>query len=109
MPLLAKWKTLYEIDMTSVKKFLELHSSSTPSKWRESAEWRRANRGWLKKSRQIAMAVMDGMEAMGISQKDLAGKMNVSPECIGSILKGNHRFTQDEASKLGNIFNVRPK
>ena len=31
-------------------EFLEAHKSDTPSKWREEAEWRRANAFWLRHS-----------------------------------------------------------
>ena len=46
--------------------FLRAHSSSTPSKWREKAEWRRANRDWLPYSRKIAIKT-----AMALEEQDL--------------------------------------
>ena len=33
---------------------LKEHQSSTPSKWRENAEWRVANKSWLRYSQHIA-------------------------------------------------------
>ena len=41
---------------------LKEHQPSTPSKWRENAEWRMANKSWLRHSQQIAMMMLDRME-----------------------------------------------
>ena len=43
-------------------EFLESKASKTPSKLGERIEWRRKNRGWLKKSQKIALAIMDEIE-----------------------------------------------
>ena len=36
-------------------EFLEAHQSETPSKWREEAEWRRANASWLRQTQMKAV------------------------------------------------------
>ena len=41
---------------------LKKHQSSTPSKWRENAEWRIANKSWLRYSQHIAMMMLDKMD-----------------------------------------------
>ena len=43
---------------------LKKHQSSTPSKWRENAEWRIANKSWLRYSQHIAMMMLDKMEEL---------------------------------------------
>ena len=47
---------------------LKEHQSSTPSKWRENAEWRMANKSWLRYSQHIAMMMLDKMEELGMTQ-----------------------------------------
>ena len=42
---------------------LKKHQSSTPSKWRENAEWRMANKSWLRYSQHIAMLMLDKMNS----------------------------------------------
>ena len=59
---------------------LEEHRSATPSKWREKAEWRRANKSWLRVSQKIAMMMLDKMEELGLTQKAVAERMG----CTGS-------------------------
>lgn len=43
---------------------LKRHQSATPSKWRENAEWRIANKEWLRYSQHIAMMMLDKMEEL---------------------------------------------
>ena len=52
--------------------FLQSHSSSTPSRWREKVEWRRANKDWLAYYRKIAINIAIALENQGISQRELA-------------------------------------
>ena len=44
-----------------VQKISE-HKSSTPSRWREEAEYRAANKDWLRYSQHIAIMMLDKME-----------------------------------------------
>ena len=60
---------------------LKEHQPSTPSKWRENAEWRMANKSWLRYSQQIAMMMLDRMEELHMSQKHLSELMG----CISSM------------------------
>ena len=38
---------------------LNKHVSASPSEWREKAEWRMANKSWLRYSQHIAMMMLD--------------------------------------------------
>lgn len=51
--------------MSKATEFLNNHQSATPSKWRESAEWRRENEKWLKYARFITMKTMQAMDRQG--------------------------------------------
>ncbi len=52
-------------------EFLEAHKSKTPSRWREEAEWRRANASWLRRSQMIAVKVLLRMKQEHMTQKTL--------------------------------------
>ena len=78
--------------------FLEKHEVKTT--WRESAQWRRENRRWLRYSGHIALTVMNRLEQMGMSQKELAEKMNCSPQYVSKLLKGSENLTLETISKL---------
>ena len=71
----------------TIKKLNE-HRSTTPSEWRENAEWRMANKSWLRYSQRIAMMMLDKMEELGLTQKALAERMGCSQQYISRVLKG---------------------
>lgn len=80
--------------------FLQSHSSPTPSRWREKAEWRRANKDWLVYSRKIAINIAIVLESQGISQRELAERMGCSPQYISRILKGEENLSLETICKL---------
>lgn len=77
---------------------LEKHEFKTD--WREKAQWRRENRRWLRYSGFIAITVMHRLEELKMSQKELAEKMNCSPQYVSKLLKGSENLTLDTISKL---------
>ena len=77
---------------------LEKHEVKTD--WREKAEWRRENRRWLRYSGYIALTVLQRLEELKMSQKELAEKMNCSPQYVSRLLKGSENLTLDTISKL---------
>jgi ribosome-binding protein aMBF1 (putative translation factor) len=86
--------------------FLEEHSSPEPSKWREKAEWRRANRDWLRYSRKIAIVVAMSLEELDMSQKQLAELVGCSPQYVSRLLKGEENLTLETLCKLERALNV---
>ena len=83
---------------------LEKHEVKTD--WREKAEWRRVNRRWLRYSGFIALTVMHRLEELKMSQKELAEKMNCSPQYVSKLLKGSENLTLDTISKLEECLNL---
>ena len=55
--------------MNNIKEKLSKHKSSTPSRWREEAEFRTTNKSWLRYSQHIAMVMLDKMEEQNMTQK----------------------------------------
>lgn len=80
--------------------FLEAHKSSTPSKWREEAEWRRNNAVWLKHSQRIAVQVLLKMKEEGLTQKALAERIGCSQQYVSKILKGTENLSLETMTKL---------
>ena len=48
--------------MKEIVDNLKQYQSTTPSRWREKAEWRLQNKTWLRRSQHIAMLMLDKME-----------------------------------------------
>lgn len=79
---------------------LKKHGSSTPSKWRENAEWRVTNKSWLRYSQRIAMMMLDKMEEMGLTQKAVAERMGCSQQYVSRVLKGTENLSIETISKI---------
>lgn len=86
--------------MDRILNRLREHQSSTQSRWREEAEQRRANKEWLRYSQNIAMRMLDKMEAEGITQKQLAERMNCSQQYVSKILKGCENLSLETLAKI---------
>ncbi len=79
---------------------LKNHQSLTPSKWREKAEWRIANKSWLRYSQHIAILMLDRMEELGLTQKSVAERMGCSQQYISRVLKGSENLSIETISKI---------
>lgn len=74
-------------------KFLESHQSGEQSSFEADAQWRKENEGWLKRSRSVALAIVDFMQETGMSRNDVAERLSVSPQYVSKILSGKVNFS----------------
>lgn len=79
---------------------LKEHGSTTPSRWRENAEWRLANKSWLRYSQHIAMLMLDKMEELGLTQKSVAERMGCSQQYVSRVLKGKENLSIETIAKI---------
>ena len=86
---------------------LKEHQSPTPSKWRENAEWRRKNRAWLRHSQHIATMMLDKMEELRMSQKQLSELMGCSQQYVSKVLKGHENLSLETISKIESCLNLQ--
>jgi ribosome-binding protein aMBF1 (putative translation factor) len=92
------------------EKLKNLISGEHPSAWEEKANWRIENRDWLNKSAKIAIKILREIRAQkeknGMSQKKLAEMMNVSPQYINKIVKGQENFSLETICKIERLLGV---
>ena len=86
--------------MNNLKDKLSTLVSDQPSDWKVKAKYRRENCEWLKMSAAIALGVLDALKAQNLSQKELAERMNISPQQISKIVKGQENLTLETISNL---------
>lgn len=86
---------------------LKEHQSSTPSKWRENAEWRMANKSWLRYSQRIAMMMLERMEELHMSQKQLSELMGCSQQYVSKVLKGQENLSLETLSKIERCLDLQ--
>lgn len=92
--------------MNSTIEKLKAHASATPSRWREEAEYRLENKPWLRYSQMIAMKMLNRMETLGFTQKDLAVKMGCSQQYISKILRGRENLSLETLSKIEDALEI---
>lgn len=68
--------------------------------WREHAEWRRENRGWLRYSQQIAVQMLSQMAKLNLNQSALAERMGCSQQYISKVLKGKENLSLETIAKI---------
>lgn len=91
--------------MTNKEKFLALVSEED-SKTLEEVRKRIRNRAMLRESQQIAFKILFKLDDLGWTQKDLAEKMEVSPQQISKIVSGKENLTIETQIKLQNILDI---
>lgn len=91
--------------MTNKEKFLALVSEEDSGTLERNRE-RIRNRAMLRESQQIALKVLMKLDDLGWSQKDLAEKMEVSPQQISKIVSGKENLTIGTQIKLQNILDI---
>lgn len=72
----------------------------------QEAQYRAENWSWLKKSALLALAVRRELRLRGMSQQELAGKMGVTPQYVGRILKGRENLGLETISKLEDALGI---
>ncbi len=80
--------------------------SSQKSTWQEEAAWRNENDSWLTLSFDIAVRVLETLRSKKMTQKELAEKMNVSPQFINKIVKGQENLSLETIAKVSNALGV---
>ncbi len=77
-----------------------------PIQWIEKAEYRAANKKWLQRSQAVALVVLRTLREKGITQKDLASLIEVSPQQVNKWVKGKENFTFDTITRLEDALGI---
>lgn len=93
--------------MKEVQDKLSAYKSATPSRWREKAMERQANKEWLRYSQNIAMMMLDKMEELGITQKAVAERMGCSQQYISRVLKGSENLSIETIFKIESALGLQ--
>jgi len=72
----------------------------------EKNKERVAKRLMLRASRDIAHKILDRLEELGWSQKQLAEVLAVSPQYVSKMVKGKENFTLETLVKVQNILDL---
>ena len=85
---------------------LKEYQSPTPSRWREQAEWRMQNKSWMRHSQRIAVKMLEKMDELGMTQKQLAELMGCSQQDVSKVLKGQENLSLETMSKIEDCLHI---
>ncbi|SDH44506.1 helix-turn-helix transcriptional regulator [Myroides phaeus] len=91
--------------MTNKEKFLTLVSPDEGN----TAAWiteRQANRELHRTSQKIALLILKRLSDLNWKQKDLAERMNVSPQQVSKWVKGKENFRIETLLHLGEVLGI---
>jgi DNA-binding XRE family transcriptional regulator len=89
--------------MNQIQKTNQNHGD----KWLQKANYRKSNKKWLGYSRKIALRILAAMEDIPkMTQKSLAKSLDVSPQHINKIIKGQENLTLQTIAKFSDILGV---
>lgn len=96
--------------MKTDKEKLELIdqlTSNEVSQWHKEVEYRIKNEESLRKSQEIAFEILRALRTKGLSQKELAEKLNITQQQVSKWLKGNVNFTMDTIESIENALAIK--
>lgn len=85
---------------------LRKYESPTPSRWREEAEWRRANRFWLHRSQAMAIKMLARMDEMKWTQLQVATMLGCSQQYVSRMVKGSENLSLEMLSKIEDVLGI---
>lgn len=77
------------------------------SEWINDAKYRLENKAFLNHSQAIALRILKHIRSIGLSQKDFADKLDVSPQQVNKWVKGSENFTLDTIAKIENSLGIQ--
>lgn len=92
--------------MTTKDKFLALVSKEE-TKTVARAKSRLANKSYTKISNRIAFEILERLDELGWTQKQLAEKMDVYPQQVNKWVKGNENFTIATLARLEEVLETK--
>jgi transcriptional regulator with XRE-family HTH domain len=89
--------------MNQIKKI----NKNEGADWAQKVAYRRENKKWLGYSRKVALRILAAMEDIpNMNQKKLAESLNVSPQHISKITKGEENLTLKTIAAISEVLNT---
>lgn len=89
-----------------IRKKLKSRISNKKSNWIEQAEYYENNKDWLDKSALIALKILRHLRVNNITQKDLAKRLDVSPQYVNKIVKGKENLSLETICKIERVISI---
>ncbi len=94
------------MEIEKLKKNL-LTQVTHDSQWIQEAKWREENATWLDLSFAIALKILDWLKQNGITQAELAKKLDYTPQYVNKIVKGSENLTLETICKIEKVLGTK--
>ena len=64
------------------------------------------NKSWLRHSQRIAVKMLEKMDELSMTQKQLANMMGGSQQYVSKVLKGQENLSLETMSKIANCLKL---
>ena len=64
------------------------------------------NKSWLRHSQRIAVRMLEKMDELSMTQKQLANMMGGSQQYVSKVLKGQENLSLETMSKIANCLKL---
>jgi transcriptional regulator with XRE-family HTH domain len=64
------------------------------------------NKSWLRHSQRIAVKMLEKMDELSMTQKQLADMMGCSQQYVSKVLKGQENLSLETMSKIANCLKL---
>ena len=91
----------------SSKEKMKKMSSGTSLGWLDDANFVEDNSEMLEMTGRIALAIIKVMKKKGLTKKELANLLKISPQSVSKQLSGNANFTLETMAKYGKILGIK--
>lgn len=89
------------------EKLKNLAAQNSPSNWKEKVAYRKENKAWIRKATRISLRILDALDEKGWSQAQLARALEVTPQQVSKIVKGENDFKLSTISKLESVLGIQ--
>lgn len=93
------------MNIEDIKKRL-ISQSKKDDQWIKDAEYRQANKAWLDLSASIAIHILSTLRRKGMTQKELAIALELSPQYVNKIVQGKENLTLETITKIEKVLNI---
>lgn len=79
---------------------MNTHDTQRVPDWVVQARQTRIDRAWLRKSAAISIRILFRLKEQGLTQKELADAMGITPQQVNKLVKGKENLTLETICKL---------
>jgi len=92
--------------MSKNREILDALAPAKGTDWKEKLNERRKNKAWMRKSRDIVFDILDALQEKGMTQKDLAKLLEVSPQTVSKTLSGKENISLETIARYEEVLGI---